>query len=352
MKKSFVALAVLSTFGVTALAQSSVTLYGVMDAGVARVKNGSAGSQTLLQSGAVKTSRFGLRGVEDLGGGLKAGFTLESQINPDVGTAGGATAAPTTALFNRRSTVSLFGGWGELRIGHDYNPSSRNAWLFEPYIGTSFGSILNFTYAQKADLGSGVTTTLRTSNAVAYFTPKDLGGFYGEAMVAPSEGVAGNKYTGARLGYRAGAFDVSAAFGTTKTATSDDFEQSNLGVSYIFSFAKVMGLYNVHKFGALQQKTTAVSISVPVGVGEIRALYGINNRSGGAAGSGFANADDSKQMSVGYVHNLSKRTSLYGIFGRITNDGAAKSTVNYSSPASMRGGESSSGYQMGIVHQF
>lgn len=351
MKKSFVALAVLSTFGVTALAQSSVTLYGAMDAGVARVKNGSAGSKTLLQSGAVNTSRFGLRGVEDLGGGLKAGFNLESGLNPDDGTAGGPTAAPT-ALFNRRSTVSLFGGWGELRIGHDYNPSSRNTYLFEPYIGTSFGSILAFTFANNAALGSGVRTVLRTSNAVAYFTPKDLGGFYGEAQVAPSEGVAGNKYTGARLGYRAGAFDVSAAFGTTKTATSDDFEQSNLGVSYIFSFAKVMGLYNVHKFGALQQKTTAVSISVPVGAGEIRALYGINNRSGGAAGSGFANADDSKQMSVGYVHNLSKRTSLYGIFGRITNDGAAKVTVDYSSPAAMRGGESSSGYQVGIVHRF
>lgn len=351
MKRSFVALAVLSTFGVTALAQSSVTLYGILDAGVAQVKNGSAGSQTFLQTGAVSTSRFGLRGVEDLGGGLKAGFNLESQINPDTGTAGGATAVPT-ALFNRRATVSLIGGWGELRLGHDYNPSSRNTYLFEPYIGTSFGSVLNFTYAGKADLGSGVSTTLRTSNGVAYFTPGNLGGFYGEAQVAPSEGVAGNKYTGARLGYAAGPFDVSAAFGTTKTATLDDFKQSNLGVSYQFGFAKVMGLYNVHKFGALQQKTTAVSITVPVGVGEIRALYAINNRSGGAAGSGFANADDSKQMSVGYVHNLSKRTSLYGIFGRITNDGAAKSTVNYSSPAAMRGGESSSGYQMGIVHRF
>lgn len=347
MKKSSLALAVLSFMAATASAQSSVTLFGALDVGLARVNHGSAGSVTRLEPGAVNTSRFGLRGVEDLGGGLKAGFHLESQINPDIGTAGAGAA-----FYNRRSTVSLIGGWGELRLGRDYNPSSRNTYLFEPYIGTSFGTVLSFTMAPTATLGSGVTTALRTNNAVAYFTPSNLGGFYGEAMVAPSEGVAGNKYASARLGYAAGPFDVSYAFGTTKTATSDDFKQSNLGVSYKFAFAKVMGLYNVHKFGALQQKTTAVSIAVPVGVGEIRALYGINNRSGGATGSGFANADDSKLMSVGYVHNLSKRTSLYGIYGRITNDGAAKVTVDYSSPAAMRGGESSSGYQVGMVHRF
>lgn len=347
MKKSLFALAALAAVTAPAFAQSSVTLYGAVDVGVARVKNGSAGSATLLQTGAINTSRFGLRGFEDLGGGLGAGFYLESGINPDTGTAGAGGA-----LFNRRSTVSLFGGWGELRLGRDYNPSSRNTYLFEPYVGTSFGSILNFTFAPTATLGSGVTTSLRTNNAVAYFTPRNLGGFYGEAMWAPSEGVAGNQYASVRVGYAAGPLDVSYSIGRTKTATADSFEQSNLGVSYNFGVAKVFGLYNEHEYGVLQQRTAAISVAVPVGSGEIRALYGINNRSGGAAGSGFGNSDDSKIASAGYLHHLSKRTSLYGIYGRINNSGAARLTVDLSTPNAMLGGETSSGFQFGVVHRF
>lgn len=331
------------------LAQSSVTLFGAVDLGAARVDNGSAGSVTALQPGAVNTSRLGFRGVEDLGSGLKAGFHLEGQINPDTGT---GVAAGGGFMFNRRSTLSLLGGWGELRLGRDYNPSSRNTYLFEPYIGTSVGTVLNFTLAPTAALGSGVTTALRTNNAVAYFTPAGLGGFYGEFMVAPSEGVAGGQYVAARIGYATGAWDVSAAYGRTKTATADKFEQSNLGVAYKFQVAKVMALYNQHEFGALKQRTAAISLSVPVGPGEIRALYAVNNRSGGAPGSGFGGADDSRLASVGYLHHLSKRTALYGIYGRISNEGAAKLTVDLSSPAGMLPGESSSGYQLGVVHRF
>lgn len=345
MKHIATVAALLALAAGTASAQSSVTLFGAMDVGIARVNNGSAGSTTLLQPGAVNTSRFGFRGVEDLGGGLRAAFHLESGINPDTGVAGAGAV-----LFNRRATVSLLGGWGELRLGHDYNPSSRNAYLFEPYVGTSFGSVLNFTFAPDTTLGSGVTTRLRTSNSVAYYTPRNLGGFYGEAMVAPSEGVAGNKYAGTRVGYANGPVDVSVAYGRTTTATAARFEQANLGVSYNFGVAKVMGLYNQHKFGALQQKTTAVSVAVPVGSGEVRALYGESNMSGGAVGSRFGDADDSKLLSFGYLHHLSKRTSLYGIYGRITNSAAARFTVDLST--TMGGGGTSSGSQLGIVHRF
>lgn len=349
MRNHFLALCILGAPITPALAQSSVTLFGAVDLGVARVRNGSAGSVTALQSGAVNTSRLGLRGIEDLGGGMKAGFHLEGQINPDTGT---GVAAGGGFMFNRRSTLSVHGGWGELRLGRDYNPSSRNTYLFEPYIGTSVGSVLNFTLAPTATLGSGVTTALRTNNALAYFTPAGLGGFYGEFMVAPSEGAPGNQYIAARLGHAAGPWDVSVAYGRTKTATADEFEQANLGVAYKFQVAKVMALYNQHEFGARKQRTTALSVSVPVGPGEIRALYAVNNRSGGAPGSGFGAADDSKLASVGYLHHLSKRTALYAIYGRISNEGAARLTVDLSSPAGMLPGESSSGYQLGVVHRF
>lgn len=110
MNKSLFTLATLSAFAAGAYAQSSVTLFGVVDAAVRQVKNGSAGSMKQLASGSNATSRWGLRGVEDLGGGLRAGFHLESGIGVDAGT--------TDAKFwGRRSTVSLIGGFGEIRLG-------------------------------------------------------------------------------------------------------------------------------------------------------------------------------------------------------------------------------------------
>lgn len=350
MKKTFLAITVLSAFAASASAQSSVTLYGALDVGLAKVTNGSAGSVTKMESGAVNTPRFGMTGVEDLGGGLKAGFRLESGIAVDTGVAGAGST-----FFNRRSHVSLMGNWGELRLGRDYNPSSRTPYLFEPYIGTSYGTVLGFTStsANGAELGSGVSTVLRTNNAIAYFTPAGLGGFYGEAMLAPSEGAAaGGKYASARVGYAVGPLDVSYAYGTTTTATTNNFVQSNLGASYNFGLAKVMGLYNQHKWGVRKQNTAALSVVVPMGAGQIWALYGVNDRSGGATGSGYADTDDSKLMSIGYVHSLSKRTQLYGIYGRLANEGAAKLTVDGTAPAGMLGGETSSGFQTGIVHRF
>ena len=348
MKRNLLALAILGAFAATASAQSSVTLFGVLDLGVTSIKSGSAGTVQGLTPGAAATSRLGFRGIEDLGGGLKAGFHLETGISPDVG------AVNTTKFFDRRSTVSLYGSWGELRLGRDYNPSSRNTYLFEPYIGTSIGTILNFTFAlPTAALGSGVdrTTLLRTDNAIAYFTPSGLGGFYGEAMVGAGEGAANSKYLSWRVGYKTGPLDVSAAYGKTETGTND-FKQSNIAGQWDFGVAKLQGLYNVHDFGPLKQKTWSIGTKVPMGGGELLALYVVNDRSGGAVGSGYGEADDSRMLSGGYYYFMSKRTTLYGIAARVTNKGAAKLSVAYVTPAAMQGGETSSGIQFGVSHRF
>ncbi|CAG1019925.1 Outer membrane porin protein 32 [Burkholderiaceae bacterium] len=347
MKRNLLALTILSAFAATAAAQSSVTLFGVVDLGVSNIKNGSAGTIQGLTPGAAATSRLGFRGIEDLGGGLKAGFHLEAGTQPDVGT------VSASKFWDRRSTVSLYGSWGEIRLGHDYNPSSRNTYIFEPYVGTSVGSILNFTLAvPTAGLGSGATTLLRSDNTVAYYTPAGLGGFYGEAMVGAGEGVPGVKYVGGRVGYKAGQFDVSAGYGKTEAAGGDDFKQANVAGQWDFGVAKLQGLYNTHSFGPLKQKTWSIGVKAPMGSGELLALYGANDRSGGPVGSGFGDADDSKLMSVGYYHFLSKRTNLYGIAGRVTNDGAAKLSVGLTTPAAMLPGETSTGIQFGITHRF
>lgn len=346
MKKSLLSLSLLALLGSSAYAQSSVTLFGIVDLNVNSVKNGSAGTIQSLSSGALNTSRLGFRGIEDLGGGLKAGFHLEGGLSPDVG------AADTTRFFGRRSTVSLLGGFGEVRIGHDYNPSSRNTYLFEPYVGTGVGTVLNFTLAPTAALGSGVSTMLRSSNSVTYFLPS-MGGLYGEAMLAAGEGTPGAKYAGGRLGFQVAGADVSAGYGVTETATSNDFKQFNVGASYTMGTVKLMGLYNVHKYGVLEQKTYLLGAKATFGQSEFNTTYGRNNRSGGAVGSGFGDADDASLISAGYTYNLSKRTALYAMASQISNKGASRLTVTgTAAPAGMLGGEKSTGVQGGISHRF
>jgi predicted porin len=128
MKKSLIALAVLAASG-AAMAQSSVTLFGVVDATVRYVDGGTNGNIWSLTNSGYNSSRLGFRGTEDLGGGLSASFWLEAGVNNDNGT-GSATSTNNTLAgsgssntgtqgltFNRRSTVSLAGTWGEVASG-------------------------------------------------------------------------------------------------------------------------------------------------------------------------------------------------------------------------------------------
>ena len=121
MKKSLIALAVLSASGF-AMAQSSVTLYGVADAGLGKVKFGTgtdASNKTEFTSGSLVnngTSRIGVRGTEDLGGGLKAGFNFESAIDLDDG-------AASSAFWARQANLWLGGNWGTVKLGRQFSPS-------------------------------------------------------------------------------------------------------------------------------------------------------------------------------------------------------------------------------------
>ncbi len=337
-------LAALSAFAAGAYAQSSVTLFGIADVAVRQVKNGSAGSQKQLASGSNAISRWGLRGVEDLGGGLKVGFHLESGINLDTGT--------TDAKFwGRRSTVSLMGGFGEVRMGRDYTPTAYNTFADEFGI-VGVGSRGIFSYGAGSNLGSPATTVLRADNTVGYFLPS-MGGLHGHLQMAAGEGVNGNKYIGGRVGYAAGPVDVAFAYGKTETgATTPDFKNYNIMFNYKLGFATLYTLYDVKEWNPRKTKDLSIGVAVPVGPGTVKVGYTRADRSGGPAGSGFSDADDSTRVGIGYVYNLSKRTAMYTTYGQVSNKGAARSSVLYTSPAGMLGGEKSSGLEFGVRHTF
>jgi predicted porin len=378
MKKSLVALAVLGAFAGIASAQSSVTLFGVLDVNARYAKNGDKSVSSLSTDG-LNSSRFGFRGVEDLGGGLRAGFWLEAGINPDTGTTNitAAGVSTTSKLFNRRSTVSLMSGFGELRLGRDYVPAFWNLTNFDPFGTNGVGGFTNIITGGALSLGAG-TTLARADNSIGYFLPAGLGGVYGQAMVAAGEGAAAptqtvNKHYGGRVGYAAGPFDIAFGYGQTMipgnatVSAEEDFKIWTLGGSWDFGMAKVTGQYGEMEYSTLKNKLYQVGLIVPMGAGEIHASYSANDGSGylgnrGArtsanvgttANLGSYEKDNAAQYAIGYVYNLSKRTAVYATYSQINNDGLQRSLVagNPSVPLTSKDVKST-GYEMGLRHSF
>ena len=365
MKKSLIVLATLGAFAGVASAQSSVTLFGVVDLSVNAFKNGSVSTKQ-MSNDQLASSRLGFRGVEDLGGGLSAAFWLEAGLATDVGGAGGSNNIQSNvangALFNRRATASLVSAsLGELRLGRDYTNSFSTAATFDAYGANGFGNLANLYASTAAALGSGAGTQVRANNMVGYFLPSSLGGIYGSVQVAAGEGIGQaaaaaapavvtsrfNKYTGVRLGYAAGPFNISGGASKTETG-ANDYKSANIGASFNMGFATILGLYDQRKFGALKYTTAGISASVPLGQGEFRAAFAKGNSSGGSAAF---NGSDSTLIGLEYIYNLSKRTALYTQFGRLDNDGGAALSLGGGGAASALGAKSTA-YGVGVRHAF
>jgi len=368
MKKSLLALAALTAFAGVASAQSSVTLFGIVDLGVRNVSNstttGSVSRKTLSQDG-IASSRLGFRGVEDLGGGLRAGFWLEAGVNPDTGTTNGiatstlgpvpaaatpvttqTTSAQTTSqLFNRRSTLSLMGGFGELRLGRDYVPDFWNHTVFDPFGTNGVGSSTN-TFAAL----NGAGTLVRANNSIGYFLPA-MGGLYGQVQISASEGAPGNKHAGFRLGYAGGPVNIAVARGktdVTESPTKTEWERTNVAGQVKLGNFTLMGQYNLSDGGTTGEiKTYVLGGVLAVGAGNLKASYVKSDGSG----TGAIDTRDATQVAVGYDHSLSKRTALYGTFARITNKGTATYAIGGGS-GTPSAGKNSTGYEAGIRHTF
>jgi predicted porin len=162
MKKTLIALATLAA-ATGSFAQSTVTLFGGADLNVRSVTSGTNKFQGMAQDG-IYSSRFGVNGTEDLGGGLKANFHFEGGMNPDVGTAAGFN-------FTRKSTIGLAGGFGEIRLGRDYTPLFTVAGIADPFGTNGVGSSYNMANALvqvKASIGAqdaaNDATTFATTN--------------------------------------------------------------------------------------------------------------------------------------------------------------------------------------------
>lgn len=358
MKKSLIALAVLAASG-AAMAQSSVTLFGVVDTGIGYVKN--SGSATLanplageknygMSTNGNVNSRLGFRGVEDLGGGLKAGFWLEGQIFPDDGNAAGFN-------FQRRSTLSLMGNFGEVRLGRELTAGYVKTSSYDVFGQVGMGQFMGWGNMPVAATASSDFNGVRANNMVSYYTP-NFGGFTAAVNYAFGEKTSSNKagrYVGGYAAYDNGPISVAVAMDKNNgslTSIENDRTQISLGASYDLGMVKLSGLAQQVKYEDVAfSNTTAkfnnylLGLTAPVGPGTVKLQY--------AAYDLKDSKDDAQQLSLGYQYDLSKRTAVYGTAAFMKNKNNSARALGGSGLAlAAATGKNQAGFQVGIRHAF
>ncbi|WP_137921729.1 porin [Hydrogenophaga sp. 2FB] len=343
----------------TAQAQSSVTLFGTLDATLSRYSVKGGPSQTVLANSGLNNSALGFRGTEDLGGGLWTGFWLEGAVANDEG-------SPNGFNFMRRSTVSLGGPWGEVRLGRDFTPTFWNDAIFDPFGASGAGSNIINQARGTATLpgrmlfapgfGANNPNYIRASNSVAYFLPRTLGGVYGQVQYALHEqsaaGSQQGRFVGARLGYANGPLNTAVAMSTSAgshptTAGAPDIRSANLGASYDFGVLRGMAEVTRESYEVAGARSTGkgylVGVQVPMGAVRFRVAYSTWK----VDRAGMPRAG---KLALGAVYDLSKRTALYATYARINNGNTALLPVGGS--ATGPAGAATTGIDLGIRHNF
>jgi predicted porin len=362
MKKEYLALAVLLITTGMVQAQTSVTIYGVMDAGIV-VERGCAGcSVTKLSSGIASPSRIGFRGTEDLGSGMSAKFVLESGALLDTG-----MNNPVGLFLDRQAYVGLYGDYGGVALGRQYTPHFITLTVFaDPFHTGMAGNARNL-------MASPAT---RMSNTLTYTSP-NIGGFSGEFAYGFGE-VAGDFGAGRifgtaltyvngplnlRLAYHNQNTTISAAPATAPTPAiaARDTDATNILAAANYNFGAFTGYLAYGKNSGIGSSPVAIivapsapvpaastdsrdaliGVSVPYGIHTFIASY-VRKDDRTAANQ------DADQIAVGYQYAFSKRTDLYTSYARINNKNGAVYAVG--SGATL--GNGSRALNAGVRHTF
>lgn len=354
MKKSLLALAVLGAFAGAVSAQSSVTLYGRVDGGFSRIdpKAGTtseANATTGISSGILGGSRWGIRGSEDLGGGLRGIFTLESGFNLDDGTTGQSQtntrvtpSATNTRLFGRQAYAGVAGGFGTVVLGRLATFSSGTGDF------DRFGSLdpLRTGYS---GLGWQATfssaSALRVDNAVAYLTPNLAGfsagvGYTFSPLLPELAGGASANNAGyfTYANYSAGPIYAVVTYDQFKLgeSTPSRERQSHLqvGFGYDLKVVRLTAAYGQEKnqfalgtvgaTGGSDAKAWALGAVVPIGANRIGASY--QNRKRDAEGT----ITEGKRTvwALTYEYSFSRRTTGYAAYGSVTDKDGFKTATS------------------------
>lgn len=312
--------------GHVAQAQTAVQVYGLVDSYIGSIKRSDQPMATsVVNGGGTATSFWGVRGTEDLGGGMKAIFVLESFFQSDTGAQGRNTSDP---LFSKDSYVGLNGKYGQITMGRHTIP------LFSALVADNpFGGSLQFSplmlQSWLPTYGRTVAADSKWDNSVQYTTP-DLAGFkttiIGGAGEAAGHNGTGN--IGLSTAYVNGPLTATLVGQRTKVgvglAPATPMQSVIMGgATYTFSLLKLYGTYYQTQIpvSEIHNKTAQLGVTVPFGANKISASLVrsmTTARTTTAGRTGFA---------AGFEHAMSKTTALYGIYGydKLTTNGSAGS---------------------------
>jgi predicted porin len=334
LKIALLAAAISTAFAAPAAAQTGITVMGLVDVFAGSVRDaGDANSTSVLGNGGMTTSWFGVKGSEDLGGGLKAHFLLTSFIQADTGASG---RYPGDPLFSRDANVGLSGGFGAVSFGRELSPHFLPTILFSP-----FGDSYTFSpLLRQTDMPTGAWAPLigdtGWSNSIRYTTP-DMGGLkvnlhyqFGEAA-----GNTGRNNIGANALYFAGPLALTAYYHKVETSqnppTGFGFVPAGtnqkswmIGGSYELKMAKLFATYGATTHDVDYDNTTlSLGASIPCGPGKFLASWARSKREGTAFGADLTR----NTTSIGYDYGLSVRTDLYAVYmnDRVTNRNSGNS---------------------------
>ena len=303
--------------GAAVAQQTDVQLFGLVDVGVGRLQEPGSPAAYRVENGRMTTSHWGLRGTEELGGGLQAVFALESFFRADSGATGRFDG---DAFFARNAYVGLAGApWGSVRLGRNTTPLFVSSITFNAF-GDSYGfsPTVRHVFLPNAATAS-VTGDSAWSDSVLYSTPT-WGGLKASAIVAAGEGNGGRNWSASAV-YSAGPLAATLVFqDVEKGAAVPDSRTWQAGLSWDFKVAKVFAQHTrADRRGVTPEvayRLTDVTAAIPVGAGGSRVLagYGLLHRDTGR---------DRKTFSIGYDHQFSKRTDLYAVAMQDKDEAAA-----------------------------
>jgi len=365
MQKKLIALAVAGLVSGGAFAQSNVTIYGTVDVNVDSGNYGRGSVMRLANSG-YTTERMGFQGSEDLGGGLKANFRLEM----GQGTDNGSNDSLVGQFFQREARLGLSGSFGSFDAGRQYTPvfnlqaaydMNRVAGVGSAYGLTNTGmtrasNSLKWTSADMSGFGITFMYSMGDTGAPASAGAAATGGTLQEATTDPKEA---GRHTGLNLRYANGPLSLGYAYASEKTKpnqvavpipTPSTNTVNFVGGSYDFKVAKIVAQWEALKNSATNAGDFSVwsaGLVIPVmGSDEIKVNYIAKKLKN-------VTASDSKDFVLGYVHPMSKRTTLYGTYSKMTNDAKARASF-LGAPGVLAAdvGYDPSALQVGVSHNF
>jgi predicted porin len=342
MQAKRLAIALIAATPLFAAAQTNVQLYGIVDAAISSQDTGGPeGRQTVINSGNQSSSRFGFRGSEDLGNGLKAVFNLEAGTSIDTG-------AGDSALFGRRAVVGLEGDFGAVTLGREYSPIASVAATTDAFGQGFYGSNLSAFTTNRL--------TRRLSNSINYksasFAGFKLLAAYsaGEASTAATPNVPSGDLKGVGVEYTHDGLYVGAAYHQIKRLAVDNDKETAAGVGYTFAQLgglEIKGNYMAaDRVGAAKYKQVNLGGSFPFGANRVYANFQ-QQKQGDAKGNTWA---------LAYSYALSKRTNIYASYASLNNNnsgafGLTSSSVTVAPPANLLGADPSV-FSLGLRHTF